>query len=106
MVKDASTGNTITGASVNAGGVSVSTGADGSYSIELTPGTYNITVSAGGYEGSSQNNIIVIAGKATTINFELKSVQPPNLLLYGGFALVAIVIIVGMAVYILKFRKK
>jgi len=106
VVKDASTGNTITGASVTADGVSVSTGADGSYSIELAPGTYNITVSAGGYEGSSQNNIIVIAGQTTTINFGLTSVQPPNLLLYGGFAAVAIVIIVGMAVYILKFRKK
>jgi len=105
-VTDSSTGNPIAGATVTAnGGISVSTGTDGTYSIELPPGNHNVTVSANGYEGASKPNITVIAGETTTVNFELTPIQPLNILLYAGVAAMAIIIIAAIAFYTLKIRK-
>jgi len=104
-VTDSSTDDPIAGATVTANGISVSTGTDGTYSIELPPGTYNVTVSANGYKDSSQTNITVVAEETTPLDFELTPIQPLNILLYAGVAATAIIIIAAIAVYVLKFRK-
>ena len=105
-VMDASTGDPIGGANVTANGYSDITDANGHYNITDVPaGTYNVTASANGYQTSSSTNITVSAGEPTTVDFELKPAQPPNILLYAGAAAVAIVIIAGVAVYTLKVRK-
>ncbi len=105
LVTDATTGDPIERASVTVNGVSVLTGVDGYYSVELTLGTYTVTVSANGYEDSSQTNITVVAGETTTVDFELTPAQPLDILLYAGVAAAAIIVIAGIAVYILKVRK-
>jgi len=104
-VEDASTGNPIAGANVTANGHSALTDADGSYDIELQPGTYTVTVSADGYEESSRTGMIVEAGESTTVSFELTPIQPTNILLYIALAVVAIVVIAGVAIYFLKVKK-
>jgi len=104
-VTDSSTGNPIAGATVTANGISVSTGADGTYTIEVPPGTYNVTVSMNGYKDSSKTDITVGAEEAKIVDFELTPIQPLNILLYAGVAAIAIVIIGAIAVYFLKFRK-
>jgi len=103
VVTDSSTGNPISGATVTANGVSVSTGADGSYSIELAPGTYMVTVSAAGYESSSET-VTVLAGEITTLNFELTPTPAPvpwHLYAAG----VAAIIVAAIVFYFLKVRK-
>jgi uncharacterized membrane protein len=107
-VTDASTGNPIEGAQVTAGGHSVSTNATGGYSIELAAGTYNVTVSAEGYESSSESDVNVVAGATKTVDFELTPIQPSNIFLYAAAVIGVIIVIagVGVAVYLLKGRKK
>ncbi len=72
-VTDALTGDPIQGATINANGYSASTDADGHYNITDMPlGTYTITSSKTGYESASQNNILVVAGENTTVDFTLR----------------------------------
>lgn len=105
LVKDASTGNPIQGANVTTNSHSVLTGVDGSYDIELPPGTYAVTVTADGYEGSSRTGIVVEAGESTAVSFSLTPIQPANILPYIALAAVAIVVIAGIAIYFLKIKK-
>jgi len=58
-VTDESTGLPIEGVNVTADGYSNITDAGGSYSIELPPGTYNVTASADGYLNETQTGIVV-----------------------------------------------
>jgi hypothetical protein len=104
-VTDASTGDPISGANVTANGVSVSTGADGSYSIELAPGNYTVTASKDGYENSSKTNITVITGNTTTVDFELTPTQGIPWYLYVAAAGVVAIITVAIAFYFLRIRK-
>jgi hypothetical protein len=105
-VTDSSTGDPIEGANVTANGYSDTTDADGHYIVSDVPaGTYNVIASANGYPTSSQTNITVVAGETTTVNLELTPTQPLNILTYVGVAAAAIIIIAGIAVYILKIRK-
>jgi len=104
-VTDASTGDPIEGAQVTAGGYSVSTNATGGYGIELAAGTYNVTVSANGYESSSETDVNVIAGATTTVDFKLTAVQPSNIFLYAAAGIGVIIVIAGTAVYLRKGRK-
>jgi len=106
VVKDSSTGDPIAGATVTVDGMSATTNSSGGYMVSDVPvGTYNVTVSADGYQSSSQTDITVTAGETTIADFELTPVQPLNLLLYAGVAAVATVFIAGTAVYIFKIRK-
>ena len=71
-VTDAETALPIEGATVTANGVFVTTGADGSYSIEIAPGTYTITAEMSGYYSDTQTGIVVEAGEITTLDFALE----------------------------------
>ena len=72
-VTDALTGDPIQGVTINANGYSASTNADGHYNITDMPlGTYTITASKTEYESASQQNILVVAGENTTVNFTLR----------------------------------
>ena len=104
-VTDSSTGDPISGATVTINGISVSTGTDGTYSIELPPGTYTVTVSMDGYDDSSNTDITVVSEEMTPVNFELTPIQPLNILLYAGVAAIAIIVVAAIAVYFLKVRK-
>jgi len=67
-------------------------------------GTYTVTASKDGYQSVSKTDITVDAGETTTENFDLTPVQPPDIIPYIGIAVV-IIIIIGIAVYMLKIRK-
>jgi hypothetical protein len=106
IVTDSSTGDPISEATVTANGMSTTTNSSGHYAISDVPaGTYTVTASANGYEDSSQTNITVVAGETTTVDFELTPTQPLDILLYAGVAAAAIIVIAGIAIYILKVRK-
>jgi hypothetical protein len=98
-------GNPIEGAQVTAGSNSASTNATGDYSIELAAGTYNVTVSADGYQSSSETDVHVVAGATTTVDFMLKPNEPLNILLYAAAAVGIIIVIAGTAVYLRKRKK-
>lgn len=76
-VTDASTGNFISGATVNAIQndnvvAAAATGDDGTYTIpELPGGTYIVEGRAPGFLRSTQENIVVTLGLDTTVNFSL-----------------------------------
>jgi hypothetical protein len=104
-VTDASTEDPIVGANVTVNGSSDITDAVGHYNItDLPVGTYTVTVSAEGYESSS-DTITVTAGETTSFNVAITPVQPPNILPYVGGAAIAIIIVTAIAIYLLKVRK-
>jgi len=109
IVTDSSTGEPIANAILTVNDMSTTTNSSGAYVISnVLAGTYTVTASANGYEDSSQTDITVVAGQTTTVDFELtpsEPAQPLNIILYAGVAAVAIIIIAGIAIYILKVRK-
>ena len=51
------------------------TDSEGRYLVTgLTPGTYEVKVQFLGYEAISQTGVVVVAGKATPVNFQLKEI--------------------------------
>ncbi|UUZ86663.1 carboxypeptidase-like regulatory domain-containing protein [Paenibacillus sp. P26] len=75
-VKDAN-GDPVSGATVSNGAISQTTNAGGSYTLNVPPGTYTVTVFKTGYPTDSKNNIQVTAGQSTTVNFGvLRSTAP------------------------------
>jgi len=70
-VTDASEGYGIEGATVEAGGYSTFTNSWGYYSLEIDPGTYNITASAAGYISETKIDIVVYSALTTIVNFTL-----------------------------------
>ena len=71
IVTDTSTGDPIESASVTTNSYSNITDTEGLYSIELSPGTYNVTASATGYI-SNTIEATVIVNKTATVNFALE----------------------------------
>ena len=73
-VADAVTTAPIAGAtiSIDPGGYTTTTGADGSYALPVPAGDYTVTASATGYDSSSQP-VTVVDGAATPANFSLQS---------------------------------
>src|SRR3990172_9001275 len=73
-VVDAVTTAPIAGATISAdpGGFTITTGADGSYTLPVPAGDYTVTASATGYDSSSQP-VTVVDGGATPANFSLQS---------------------------------
>jgi hypothetical protein len=74
-VTDQSTGNPIEGAAVHAVGPSdrtTFTGADGSYTVTLPVGTYDVTASHFGYLSETAGGVTVTEGATTTQDFALQ----------------------------------
>ena len=85
QIKDASTGQGIQGATVEASGPATTfttTDASGNYTLSLPPGTYTLTASAPGYQPQIKTGIAVTAGQTTMVDFALTSTatvnHPPN----------------------------
>lgn len=78
-VRDGS-GQGISGATVSTsnGGYSTTTAGDGSYSLTVASGIYNVTASATGYLSQTVNNVSVSPGQTVTQNFTLY-VQPGSI---------------------------
>lgn len=60
------------GATVTVGSRSTTTGADGSFSISVKPGTYNVTVSFVGYKTITRS-VSLKEGETLTLQFELEA---------------------------------
>ena len=74
IVTDSATASPISGATVQAAGPttrSTTTGADGSYSMLLPVGSYNVTASNFGYVTQTVNGVVVSQDATTTQNFAL-----------------------------------
>ena len=70
-VSDVTTGNALSGATVNYSGGSATTDASGNYTLSNVPaGTYTVTASLTGYLSRSQS-VTVTSGTTTTANFQL-----------------------------------
>jgi hypothetical protein len=84
-VTDASTSNPISGATVTiVGGASTTSNASGFYQFtNVTPGTYDVTASASGYDPSTANGVSVTAGNTTTQDFALTASGPTTGTLQG-----------------------
>jgi subtilisin family serine protease len=72
-VTDANDGLPIGGAAVTAepGGRSASSAADGTYSIRLRPGTYDVSITADGYVTHEETDVVVTDGGSTVIDAAL-----------------------------------
>ena len=79
FVTDLATGLPIENANIMVEGSTYGTfsNALGEYSIiNLTPGTYNVTASAEGYEPAQATGIVVVSGETTLQNFALNPIPP------------------------------
>ena len=75
-VTNANTGSAIAGAEISDGSkVIAASGQDGSYSVEINPGTYTFICTAAGYVPKEAANIKVEENKTTALDFAL---QPVN----------------------------
>jgi hypothetical protein len=61
----------ISGAIVTCGNVTATTNSVGTYSMLVQAGTHTVAVFASGYLPASQENVLVINGQTTTVNFVL-----------------------------------
>lgn len=77
-VTDAATGAPVDGATVTIepGGRGAATGADGTFTSRLEPGTYSVTVEAFGYQTGTVSTVEVVAGSFATVDVALTAV--PN----------------------------
>ncbi|HEY3505541.1 MAG TPA: carboxypeptidase regulatory-like domain-containing protein [Actinocatenispora sp.] len=73
-VTDAGTGATIDGATVAVGDSQATTGTDGSYTLTVPPGTYDVTVSAYGYSSKTVGGVSVADGGSVTEDVALTAV--------------------------------
>ncbi len=79
VVTDAATGNTVEGATVTAGDNETTTAADGTYSMDVTEGTYTVTCTATGYANATVEDVEVTDGATVEVNFNLlDSANPPT----------------------------
>lgn len=74
-----SAGTPISGATITAGSSTAHTQSDGSYTMSLAPGNYNVTCAATGYTSQTQNNVEVISGEVSTVYFNLSVGNEDNL---------------------------
>ena len=74
-VTDAETGEVLPGANVIVPNspIGTSTGADGSYSLSIDPGTYALRASFVGYSASTVEDVTVTAGETTELDFALET---------------------------------
>ncbi len=71
-------GAPVQGASVTAGGNGAITGADGTYSLEASAGSANLTAALGGYQSASET-VTVTAGQSTSAaTLQIAPINPGN----------------------------
>lgn len=73
-VTNASSTAAISGAAVTAGVMIGTTDAAGNYSINIAPGTYNVTAIAAGFVSKTTLNVVVTSGNRTDVDFNLQPV--------------------------------
>ncbi|MER5757500.1 carboxypeptidase regulatory-like domain-containing protein [Streptomyces sp. NPDC002088] len=73
-VTDSTTGDPIAGAEITAGDSKAKSAADGSYSLTLAAGTYDLTVDAYGYTTATLSGVEVTDGDTVTESFALTPV--------------------------------
>jgi hypothetical protein len=94
------------GVNVTISGHSDITDGNGQYTIADVPaGTYTVTASKDGYETYSNSNVVVTAGQTTTLSFRIIP-KPQDITQYVAIAIIAIIVVIaGVAVYLLRTRK-
>jgi ABC-type transport system substrate-binding protein len=107
-VTDENTGKPISGASVIAGSYTTTTATNGSYTLEVVTGTYNIAVVMDGYETGTATVDASVGGTTYTRNIALKPVPTAELMPLWGYAAIAVLVIVAVAAlaYAFVFKKK
>lgn len=78
-----STGTALAGATITAGSVTATSAANGSYTLPIAAGTYNVTCTKTGYTSQTQNNIVVTSSQTTTLNFSMVAIPPANGIIAG-----------------------
>lgn len=73
-VTDHATGAPIAGAKVTAGDNTATTAADGTYTLDVPPGTYDLTAAAYGYQSGSAAGVDLADGATVTESFALDAV--------------------------------
>ena len=68
-------GSPISGAVISAGDNSTTSGANGAYSLSLSPGTWQVSCEISGYFTQVVSNIIITAGETYTQNFDMSPVS-------------------------------
>ncbi len=74
-VTDSTTGDPVAGAEITAGDSQAKSGADGAYSLTLTPGTYDLKVSAYGYDTATFSGVEITDGGSVTKSLTLSPVE-------------------------------
>jgi hypothetical protein len=88
-------GSPVANASISVNGTVVAvTGADGSYSFQLVPGEYNVTVSAAGYTDASTS--LTVGGEPVSLDAVLHATQETSESDLWWLVLVMIAIILGL----------
>jgi hypothetical protein len=106
-VTDAGTGNAIAGATVIAGSYQITTGTTGSYSLQVAPGTYIVTVIFEGYDPANATVNASTGGQTYTNNVTLSALPSGGIPIwvYGVIALLVIIAVVALAyAFVLKRR--
>lgn len=106
-VKDADTGNALSGATVTAGSYQTTTATNGSYSLQVAPGTYIVTVILEGYNSADTTVNAATGGQTYTANLTLTSV-PSGAIPLWIYAVIALFVIIAIAAvaYAFFFKKK
>ena len=73
---------TISGATITCAGYSATTNQNGAYSMQVIAGTHSVTASHPDYDSVTQENVTVVTGQTTTVNFVL---PPSSVLFQDGF---------------------
>ena len=73
---------TIAGATITCAGYTATTNANGAYSMQVIAGTHSVTASHPDYASVTQENVTVVTGQTTTVNFVL---PPSSILFEDGF---------------------
>ncbi|WP_327178185.1 carboxypeptidase regulatory-like domain-containing protein [Streptomyces sp. NBC_01335] len=74
-VTSGATGEPVAGAEISAGDARAESGADGTYTLTLTPGTYDVEVAAYGFTTATSAGIEITDGSSVTKSFALAPVQ-------------------------------
>jgi uncharacterized membrane protein len=82
IYENGSSSNVVSGAVVEVGGATLTTGADGLYKFDLAPGTYTATVTKTGY-GTNSVSRDVTSGTAVWGSMEIDVLAPPTGTLAG-----------------------